>query len=191
MRSGNKVCALGLLACLLATTVGCSASWIKVALADLPVLAQMAINLGSLVTTLESGKQLTAQETLAIQNISTEASRDLALLQTLYTEYRQNPSTGTLAEIEKAISDAEQNLPALLTAAHIGDPILGARIAAGVNLILTTVESFAALIPQPQTQAVAMIKTRMQAQSTHGVVKPPTVSQLKQAWNTQVYPQFQ
>ena len=38
---------------------GCSAQWISVALADLPVLTQMALNIAALVATLQSGKQLT------------------------------------------------------------------------------------------------------------------------------------
>ena len=38
-----------------------------------------------------------------------------------------------------------QNLPALLAQAHVSDPVVAARITAGVNLILTTVQSFAAL----------------------------------------------
>jgi len=44
-----------------------------------------------------------------------------------------------------------QNLPALLQAAHINNPALSTRIMAAVNLILTTVGSFAALIPQGPT----------------------------------------
>jgi hypothetical protein len=36
--------------------IGCSAQWISVALADLPVLTQMALNIAALVATLQSGK---------------------------------------------------------------------------------------------------------------------------------------
>jgi hypothetical protein len=63
---------------------GCSAQWVSVALADLPVLTQMALNLAALVAALQSGKQLSPAETLAIQNISAETSKDLPLLQSLY-----------------------------------------------------------------------------------------------------------
>ena len=127
---------------------GCSAQWISVALADLPVLTQMALNIAALVATLRSGKQLTPAEALAIQNISAEASKDLTLLQSLYNSYKTNPSSDTLQKIETLIQDTNQNLPALLQAAHIGDPALSARITAAVNLILTSVSSFASLIPQ-------------------------------------------
>ena len=131
---------------LLAT--GCTAQWISVALADLPVLTQMALNIAALVATLQSGKQLNPAEAAAIQNISAEAGKDLALLQTLYNQYKANPQASKLQEIQSAIAEINQNLPALLQSAHIGDPVLAARIAAAVDLILTTVTSFAGLIPQ-------------------------------------------
>ena len=136
---------------------GCSAQWISVALADLPVLTQMALNIAALVATLQSGKQLTSAEALAIQNISAEASKDLTLLQSLYNSYKTNPSSDTLQKIESLIQDTNQNLPALLQAAHISDPALSARITAAVNLILTSVSSFASLIPHALSAAA---KTR-------------------------------
>jgi hypothetical protein len=46
------------------------------------------------------------------------------------------------------IQETNRELPALLQAAHISDPALSARITAAVNLILTSVSSFASLIPQ-------------------------------------------
>jgi hypothetical protein len=131
---------------LLAT--GCSAQWISVALADLPVLTQMSLNIAALAATLQSGKQLNPVDAVAIQNISAEAGRDLNLLMTLYEQYKANPSGDGLVKIEAEISTINTNLPGLLLAAHIGDPILSARITAAVNLILTTVSSFASLIPQ-------------------------------------------
>jgi hypothetical protein len=118
-------------------TTGCSAQWISVALADLPVLTQMALNIAALMSTLQSGKQLTPAEALAIQNISAEASKDLTLLQALYNSYKANPSSDTLQKIDSLIQDTSHNLPALLQAAHISDPELSIRITAAVNLILT------------------------------------------------------
>jgi hypothetical protein len=132
---------------------GCSAQWISVALADLPVLTQMALNLAALVSTLQSGKQLNPAEAAAIQTISAEASKDLTLLQSLYSSYKANPSPDTLQKIQTVIQGINQNLPALLQAAHISDAALSARITAAVNLIVTTVGTFAALIPQPASAA--------------------------------------
>jgi len=162
---------------LLAT--GCSSQWISVALADLPVLTSMALNIGTLITTLESGKQISSAEASAIQNISAQASRDLNLLAALYNDYKANPSANTIQKIESAINDINQNLPSLLQAAHISDPVLSARVAAGINLILTTVASFATLIPQTPGM--------MTAQKHAGRNMPiPQASELKKQWNQQV-----
>jgi hypothetical protein len=161
---------------LLAT--GCSAQWISVALADLPVLTEMALNIASLVATLQSGKQLSPAEATAIQSISAEASRDLNLLETLYKQYKASPSAEGLEKIEDVIATINTNLPALLTAAHIGDPTLSARISAAVNLILTTVTSFASLIPETATPALARSVTKK--------IAIPNAGDLKRQWNLQV-----
>lgn len=139
-----------LLALVLAISIaatGCSAQWIKIALQDLPVLTQMALNITTLVGTLTAGKQTNNAEMAVVQNISTQASRDLNLLQTLYGEYKANPNDTTLAKIQTVIAALNQNLPALLESAHISNPLLAARVTAAVNLILGSVNSFAALIP--------------------------------------------
>jgi len=158
---------------------GCSAQWISIALADLPVLTQMALNIGTIITTLESGQQINSTEAAAIQNISAQAGKDLNLLATLYNEYKANPSASVLQKIQSAIADINQSLPALLQAAHISDPVLSTRVTAGVNLILTTVASFAALVPQTAPQLFAAKATRQQ-------ITIPTVSDLKKQWNQQV-----
>jgi len=177
VHSRSRVVLVALLcAGLLAT--GCSANWISVALADLPVLVQMALNVGSVVTTLESGQQLSATEAAAIQNISSQASKDLNLLQVLYNQYKTTPSAGTLQKIQSAIADMNQNLPALLQAAHVSDPVLSARVTAAVNLILSTVSSFAALLPAvsaPTQAKLALAKTAI-----------PHAADLKKQWNQQV-----
>jgi hypothetical protein len=175
--------ALAVLLAISLLATGCSAQWISVALADLPVLLQMALNIGSLVTTLQSGQQLSASEAQAVQNISAEASKDLNLLQTLYNQYQANPTASALQKIQSTVADINQNLPALLQAAHIADPVLSARVGAAVNLILATVTSFAALIPQ----ASGMPTGRSIATSPSG--KKATIPQpqdLKKHWNQSV-----
>ena len=162
---------------LLAT--GCSNKWIGVALADLPVLTQMALNIGTIVTTLQSGRQINNADATAIQNISAEAGKDLNLLQSLYREYQANPGASILQRIQAAIADMDLNLRALLQAAHVGDPVLSARVAAAVNLILTTVASFAALIPQTSKMPTSQRVARRQA-------AVPRARDLKKEWNQQV-----
>jgi hypothetical protein len=162
---------------LLAT--GCSAQWLSIALGDLPALTQMALNIGTIVTTLESGKQVSSADAAAIQNISAQASQDLNLLTALYNEYKANPSASALEKIQSVIADINQKLPALLQAAHIGDPVLSARINAAVNLILTTVASFAALVPQTSKRSLAQ-------KATPQAIAIPKASELKKQWNQQV-----
>ena len=164
-------------------TTGCSAQWISIALADLPALTQMALNLGTIIATLQSGQQISPTEAAAIQNISAQASKDLNLLATLYNQYKANPSTSALQKIQGVIADINQSLPALLQAAHISDPVLSVRVTAGVNLILTTVASFAMLIPQTAATSAAQPAVR---EATRQQVAIPTVSDLKKQWNQQV-----
>lgn len=168
---------LALVLALLTATTGCTPQWINVAVQDLPVLTQMALNIATLVSTLASGKQATAADVAVIQNISAQASRDLNLLQSLYNEYKANPNSTTLQKIQNVISDLNQNLPAVLQAAHISNPVLSARITSAVNLILTTVNSFAQLMPQ--------------ASASHTGRKAPArpllaAKDLKRQWNQQV-----
>jgi len=157
-------------------TTACSAQWLSVALNDLPVLTQMALNIATLVATLQPGQQIDPAEIAAIQNISTEASRDLALLQSLYNEYKANPNATTLQNIQNTIAKITESLPVLLQSAHVSDPATAARLSAGVNLILTTVSSIAALMPQ-----------RTPATSEAGVkTSVPNAKELKKQWNKQV-----
>lgn len=176
----------GVLAIALALSLaatGCSSQWISVALADLPVLVQMALNLATFAETAQ-GKVISAADEAAIQNISNEASKDLNLLQSLYNEYKANPSEAELQKINAAIVVIQQNLPALLQAAHISDAALSAKVTAGVNLILTTVESFAALMPQ-SSGASSSAAVNVHARLARGVAVP-TVSELKKTWNETV-----
>ena len=177
MKTNSKsktLLALALAIALAAT--GCSAQWINTALQDLPVLTQMALNIATLVSTLAAGRQASAADTAVIQNISAQASRDLNLLQTLYNEYKASPTPTTLQKIQSAISDLNQNLPTMLQSAHISNATLSARIAAAVNLILATVNSFAALMPQVSPSAAR--KTSPSA-LLHA-------KDLKKQWNQQV-----
>jgi len=120
-----------------------------------------------------SGQQVSGAEAVAIRNISAEATRDLNLLETLSQEYKANPSQDAVEQIQSAINDMNRNLLALLQAGHISNAILAARVSAAVNLIITTVNGFNALMPQ--------------ARLPHGRrAAIPSARMLKQQWNQQV-----
>jgi hypothetical protein len=187
MKTKSKSLVAIVLTIALAAT-GCSSQWINIALQDLPVLTQMTLNIATLASVLASGQQINSGDVAVIQNISAQASRDLNLLQALYAEYKSNPSSTTLQKIQNVISDLDHSLPALLESAHISNSTLTARITAAVNLILTTVNSFAALMPQdaPTTAATSSPRTRQNAPSRAEVFSPPSAQSLKQQWNQQV-----
>jgi hypothetical protein len=165
--------------CLSLIATGCSAQWISIALADLPVLTQMALNIATLADTLHSGEQLNPSEAAAIQSISSEASKDLRLLQQLYQDYKANPSVNGLQKIQTVIADLNTSLPELLQAGHIKNPVLSTKVNIAVNLILTTVNTFAALIPE---NAATASSQRTAAQRVT-VTQP---KDLKRQWNQQV-----
>ena len=170
--------ALVVVLCVALLATGCNADWISVALEDLPVLTQMALNIGTVVSTLQGGQQISAAEAAAIQNISAQASHDLNLLQSLYNEYEQAPNASTLQKIQDAVADINQNLPTLLQAAHISNAVLSAKVAAAVSLILTTVNSFALMIPQSSAAVAAQVSPQKPAL--------PHAADLKKQWNQHI-----
>jgi len=167
---------LALVLAITLTTTACSTQWINTALQDLPVLTQMALNLANLVSVLASAQQASAAETAVIQNISVQASRDLNLLQSLCADYKANRDATTLQKIQGVISDLNRKLPALLQSAHISNPVLSARVTVAVNLILSTVNSLAALMPQN------LPMTSQKAPQT----QVASANDLKRQWNQQV-----
>ena len=158
---------------------GCSAQWINVALQDLPVLTQMALNIATLVSTLAAGNQANTGDVAVIQNISGQASRGLNLLRTLYDDYKASPSPTKLQKIQNVISDLNRNLPALLESAHISNAVLSGRITVAVSLILTTVNGFASLMPQ---RAASMMMMRQPQVRT----EIPDAQDLRKQWNQHV-----
>jgi hypothetical protein len=104
MNSKSK-CLFALVLAIAIAATGCSSQWINIALQDMPVLTQMALNIATLGATLASGNQASTADVAVIQNISAQASRDLNLLQTLYSEYKANPNSGTRQKIQNVISE--------------------------------------------------------------------------------------
>jgi hypothetical protein len=177
-KSLNKL-VLTCVLCLALIATGCSAEWINVALADLPVLTQMALNIASLVRTGSSGEAPDASEAEAIRNVSGEAIKDLVLMQQLYQSYKANPSVDNIRKIQNVITALNRNLPALFETSHIKNPALSTRVSVAVNLILTTVNTFAALIPENTVHAAKQSTGERQL-----AVSGP--KDLKRQWNQQV-----
>lgn len=152
--------------------VGCSSAWLSVAIKDLPVLIQEALNIASLVTLVTGAS---TNDAIVINKISGIAAASLNVIQADYDAYKANPTATNLEKIQSAIAAVQANLPAELAAAHISNPALQVKVQTAVTLILTTVSTFAALIPSATAKTAESVP-----------VKPPTPKQLRDQWNSTV-----
>lgn len=151
----------------------CTDKWIQVALADLPIITQMAINIGSLASVVRNGPDADPNASVAITRLSDEAKAKLQLLQKLINEYQANPSEGVLQQIRNTIALISNNLPELLAAIHIKNGELAQRISIGVGIVLATVSSLGALLPGGGAVAAK-------------AGPPPSPKELKARWNREV-----
>jgi hypothetical protein len=70
---------------------GCSTSWIKTALADLPVITQVALNIASIVAAAQGKGQAGAAVTTQVQAVANQVQSDLTLVQNLIDTYQNAP----------------------------------------------------------------------------------------------------
>lgn len=159
---------------------GCSASWINAALADLPVITQVALNIASIVAAAQGKGQSGPAVTSQTQNIAAQVKSDLTLVQSLISSYKSSTAAQKPALVQKisaALADVQTNLNAILTAVHVSDAALQATIAAAVGVAVTTIASIESLLPQP-VPAPASGAVRASA-----AAKPPSARQLKKQFN--------
>jgi hypothetical protein len=145
LRRGVVAVALGLTMVM----VGCSTAWIEQAEEIAAALVPAAANLVTLVATLQ-GKTVSAADLQLIQNAGTQAGADLQLIQALIAAYQTADTTaqpGILNQIESAITAVQGNLQGLLQALHIQDAATQAKITAVVGILLSEVQSLAAVVP--------------------------------------------
>jgi len=167
--------AKGALSIVLAATLviaGCSTSWINIALADLPVITQVALNIASIVA--QSGVA-DSQTATQIQSVSNEVKADLTLVQSLIESYQSSPATQRatiLAQINTALSSAQGNFQAILAAAHVKDPALQATITGAVSIALSTLVAIQSLVPAPSGAVKASRP-----------IKPMSAKELKKEFN--------
>jgi hypothetical protein len=149
--SGNKFARamVALVLCLTMMLAGCSTAWIGEAEDIVAALIPAAANVIALVAALQ-GKTVSAADLQLIQNAGTQAGADLQLIQSLITAYQQADAAaqpGILNQIESAIGAVQSNLQGLLGALHIQDAATQAKITAVVGLVLSEVQSLAAIVP--------------------------------------------
>lgn len=163
---------------------GCSTSWISTALADLPVITQVALNIASIVAAAQGKGQASPAVIGEVQSIANQVQSDLTLVQNLISNYQNATAAQKPALVQKisaALADVQSNLNAILTAVHVNDAALQATITAAVGVAVSTIASIAALLPAAPTPAPASVSSRA-AKSTPAF-KPPSASELKREFN--------
>jgi hypothetical protein len=141
--------AVVLVLCLTMTLAGCSTAWIGQAEEIVAALLPAAANLVALVAALQ-GKTVSAADLQTIQNAGAQAGADLQLIQSLIAAYEKADAAaqpGILNQIESAIGAVQGNLQGLLPALHLQDAATQAKITAVVGILLSEVQSLAAIVP--------------------------------------------
>jgi hypothetical protein len=144
----------------------CSTAWMGEAEQIVAALIPGLANLVTLVATLQ-GKNVSAADLQTIQNAGAQARADLQLLQSLISQYEKGDASaqpGLLSQIQVAISAVQSSLNGLLPALHIEDAATQAKITAVIGILLSEVESVAAIVPlvnaSPGIMTLAQIKKR-------------------------------
>jgi hypothetical protein len=162
--------AVVVLLCLTMVLAGCSTTWIEEAEEIVAALIPAAGNIVALVAAVQ-GKGVSANDMQMIQNSGAQAA-DLQLIQSLIAAYQKADATaqpGILNQIESAIAAVEANLKGLLPALHIQDAATQAKVTAVIGLVLSEVESLAAVVPLVSSQG-----SGSSAQTSHPVAQNAT-----------------
>jgi len=172
--------AMAVVLCLTIGLAGCSTAWIGEAEEIVAAMLPAAANLLTLVAALE-GKTVSATDLQTIQNAGSQAGADLQLIQSLIAAYEKADATaqpGILNQIESAIEAAQGSLQSLLPALHIKDAATQAKISAVVGILLSEVESLAAVVPLVKAQGAAASGQGAEvSQKAGGLTRPPLSAQ--------------
>jgi hypothetical protein len=161
---------LTLILCATLVFTACSTAWIGEAEQIVAALVPAAANIVALVAALQ-GKSVSASDLETIQNVGAQAGADLQLLQSLIATYQKADATeqpGILNQIQAAINAAQVTMGGLLPALHIKDAATEAKITAVVGIVLSEIQSLAAIVPMvdasaaPATVATAVKQVKKQ-----------------------------
>jgi len=155
----------------------CNTSWINTALADLPVIIQIATNIAAIVGTAQ-GQANNTQVTAEIQAVAATAKTGLLAIQALVNSYNSAPAaqkTTILGQIDAGLTAVQANLQQILTAARILNPQLQATVTGIVTLAEGTLLAIQTLVPAPKVGAAP------------NEVQPPSPAALKASYNAIVF----
>jgi hypothetical protein len=139
-----------LLLCGATVWTGCSTAWISEAEQIVAALIPATANLVALVATLQ-GQNVSAGDLQTIETAAAQAGADLQLMQSLITQYQKADAAaqpGLLNQIQAAMSAVQSTLNGLLPALHIKDAATQTKITAVIGILLSEVESVAAIVPR-------------------------------------------
>jgi hypothetical protein len=187
MKNSNRFwrAGLGLVLCVTITLAGCSTSWIAEAEQVVAALIPAAANIIALVAALQ-GKSVSATDLQTIQNAGTQAGADLQLIESLITAYQTADATakpGILNQIQVAINAVQANLQGLLAGLHIKDAATQTKITAVIGIVLSEVQSLAAIVPLVSANAVAPTLAAKSAASMGHPRLPLTASEFVKSYN--------
>jgi hypothetical protein len=183
MKAGIRKALAVLVLCTTLMWTACSTAWIGEAEQIVAALIPGIANLVTLVATF-SGNDVSAADLQTIQSAGAQAGADLQLMQSLITQYQKADASaqpGLLNQIQVAVSAVQASLNGLLPALHIKDAATQAKISAVVGILLSEVESVAAIVPlvsadtSPGMMAVAAKQVKKQP--------PLTASEFVRSYN--------
>ncbi len=177
-----KGCVVAVL-CVTMMCTACSTAWIGEAEEIVAVLISATANLVGLVAALQ-GKNVSAADLQTIQGAGAQAGADLQLMQSLITQYEKADAAaqpGILNQIQAAMGAVQSTLNGLLPALHIKDAATQAKISAVVGVMISEVESVAAIVPLVDTAAPAEMKATAKKQAK--TKAPLTASEFVSSYN--------
>ncbi len=147
--AGTRKAFVAVMLCGMLMWTACSTAWIGEAEQIVEALIPGTANLVALVAALQ-GTSVSAADLQTIQNAGAQAGADLQLMQSLITQYQKADAAaqpGLLNQIQARLSAVQSTLNGLLPALHIEDAATLAKITAVVGILLSEVESVAAIVP--------------------------------------------
>jgi hypothetical protein len=160
MKKSNQIgrAALAVILGISMTLTACSTDWVKQAEQVVAALIPASTNIVTLVAMLQ-GKSISVSDLRTIQNAGTQAAADLQLIQALIEAYEkadESAKAGILNQVQTAIGSVQGNLQGLLPALHIQNQATQTKISAVVGIVLSEVQSLAAIVPLVSTAASPM-----------------------------------
>jgi hypothetical protein len=152
----------------LLSMVACSVDQI---LTDLDLVIQTA----SVIC--ESIGAVSPADSMACAALAGVATTGVNLIKSDYDAWKKSGAQTDLQKLQAAMTTFQANLPQELAAAHIESPVAQQKVTAWANLVVTTVNAVASLLPQLQTGDSAKAqRTSMQARATaSNLLLPETI----------------